>query len=224
MKKLLTVLLLTLLTAACGDKAAETPKKASATKASTDSAYNLGTHYIQLRKPFAPEGGKNVVTEFFWYGCPHCQNFEPTLKKWETNKKPFNTVLKKVPAIWSEPLKLHAKLYYIAETMNIKAAAVHADLFNAVIAQRAEKDMTKQEAVYAEVFKKHGMDKATFESLLKSPKIEEKIKEAEALLKQGEVRSTPTVVVNGTYQIQNKAAKSLDEIMDIANHLIKQKK
>ena len=106
----------------------------------------------------------------------------------------------------------------------IKASAVHADLFTSVIANRQEKDLAKQTAIFAKVFEKHGMNKETFDSLLNSPKIAEKLVKAEALLKQGEVRSTPTVVVNGTYQIQNKAAKSLDEIMDIANHLIKQGK
>ena len=26
--------------------------------------------------------GKVVVTEVFWYGCPHCFRFEPIIEKW----------------------------------------------------------------------------------------------------------------------------------------------
>ena len=27
-------------------------------------------------------GGKIEVIEFFWYGCPHCNAFEPMLDAW----------------------------------------------------------------------------------------------------------------------------------------------
>ena len=206
MKKIIAIALLALLAAGCSDKPQSSSAKSSAAASTT---YSEGTHYITLADPFAPKGTQNVVTEFFWYGCPHCENFEPTLKKWEANK-PFNTILKKSPAIWNEPMKLHAKLYYIAETMNIKAAAIHAELFKVVTALRAEKNMAKQQAAFAQVFAKHGMDKETFEKQLKSFQIEGKVELAEQLMKQGEIRSTPTVIVNGKYQIQNKAATSLD--------------
>jgi thiol:disulfide interchange protein DsbA len=220
MKTLLSILListLTLATSACSeDNSTATNQQPSAA-----AAYRSGVHYISIAEPFAPTGTQNVVTEFFWYGCPHCENFEPVLKKWQANK-PFNTILKKSPAIWNEPMKLHAKLFYIAETMNIKAAAIHAELFRVVTALRSETDLAKQQAAYATVFAKHGMDTATFEQQLKSPKIEAQVTQAEKLMKQGEIRSTPTVIVNGKYQIQNKATKSPTEVMQIANFLIEQ--
>lgn len=223
MKKILAITVLSLsalLLSACSDKAAETKSKTTA----AESGYQEGTHYITLAQPFPPEGNKNVVTEFFWYGCPHCQSFEPILKEWETNKKPFNTILKKVPAIWNETLRLHAKLYYIAETMNIKASAVHKDLFTAVINQRQEKNLDKQTQVFARVFAKHGMSEETFMNLLNSDKVQAKVEKAEALMKPAQIRSTPTIIVNGTYQIQNQAASSMKAVMDVANHLIKQGK
>lgn len=220
MKTLLSILListLTLATSACSEDNSTATKQQQPTTA----AYRSGVHYISIAKPFAPTGTQNVVTEFFWYGCPHCENFEPVLKKWQESK-PFNTILKKSPAIWNEPMKLHAKLYYIAETMNIKAAAIHAELFRVVTALRSEKDLAKQQAAYAAVFAKHGMDNATFEKQLSSDKVESQVIMAEKLMKQGEIRSTPTVIVNGKYQIQNKATKSPTEVMQIANFLIEQ--
>lgn len=220
MKTLLSILLITtfaLFSSACSDSSSTTAKS----KPSSQASYRSGTHYIALAQPFEPTGTQNVVTEFFWYGCPHCENFEPILKQWQANK-PFNTILKKSPAIWNEPMKLHAKLYYIAETMNIKAAAIHAELFRVVTALRAEKDMAKQQAAFAQVFAKHGMNQETFEKQLKSFQVEAQVEQAEKLMKQGEIRSTPTVIVNGKYQIQNKATKSSTEVMEIANYIIEQ--
>ena len=215
---LLMILSIALVTSACNESSstASTSKKAS-----TAASYREGTHYITLAQPFEPTGTQNVVTEFFWYGCPHCENFEPILKKWQANK-PFNTILKKSPAIWNEPMKLHAKLYFIAETMNIKAAAIHAELFKVVTALRAEKDMAKQQAAFAAVFAKHGMNQETFEKQLKSFQVEGQVELAEKLMKQGEIRSTPTVIVNGKYQIQNKSTKSSAEVMEIASYIIEQ--
>lgn len=222
MKTLLSLLFIStfaLFISACSESSSTSTKGKPANK--TEATYRLGTHYITLAKPFEPKGTQNVVTEFFWYGCPHCENFEPVLKKWQSTK-PFNTILKKSPAIWNEPMKLHAKLYFIAETMNIKAAAVHAELFKVVTALRAEKDLAKQQGAFAAVFAKHGMDNETFEKQLNSFQVEGQVELAEKLMKQGQIRSTPTVIVNGKYQIQNKATKSSTEIMDIANYIVEQ--
>ena len=42
-----------------------------------------GTHYVRLSQPVsAGPAGKIEVIEFFWYGCPHCNAFEPVLDAW----------------------------------------------------------------------------------------------------------------------------------------------
>ena len=42
-----------------------------------------GQQYVRLSQPqpvLTP--GKVEVIEFFWYGCPHCFEFEPMLEAW----------------------------------------------------------------------------------------------------------------------------------------------
>ena len=40
-----------------------------------------GKDYLRLSAPLpAPAAGKVEVIEFFWYGCPHCNTFEPMLE------------------------------------------------------------------------------------------------------------------------------------------------
>jgi thiol:disulfide interchange protein DsbA len=43
-----------------------------------------GKDYNRLDHPQANEAGagKIEVIEFFWYSCPHCNAFEPTLAHW----------------------------------------------------------------------------------------------------------------------------------------------
>ena len=39
-----------------------------------------GTNYVRLTQPVpVPSNGKIELIEFFWYGCPHCNAFEPEL-------------------------------------------------------------------------------------------------------------------------------------------------
>ena len=44
-----------------------------------------GKEYTRLSKPVPTEApaGKVEVIEFFWYNCPHCNEFEPTLEAWK---------------------------------------------------------------------------------------------------------------------------------------------
>ena len=35
--------------------------------------------YIQISNEKQTESDKIIVYEFFWYGCPHCFNIEPTM-------------------------------------------------------------------------------------------------------------------------------------------------
>ena len=46
---------------------------------------------------------KVEVIEFFWYGCPHCFEFEPELKAW-IKRQSKDVVFKKVPIAFREEI------------------------------------------------------------------------------------------------------------------------
>ncbi|NBO87068.1 MAG: thiol:disulfide interchange protein DsbA/DsbL, partial [Burkholderiaceae bacterium] len=55
--------------------------------------------------------GKVEVIEFFWYGCPHCFEFEPDLKAW-LKRQNKDVVFKKVPIAFRDELMPHSLLFY----------------------------------------------------------------------------------------------------------------
>ena len=66
---------------------------------------------------FEAPAGKIEVVEFFWYSCPHCNAFEPTLEAW-SKKLPADVVLRRVPvAFRDEPFVAHQKIFYALETL-----------------------------------------------------------------------------------------------------------
>ena len=41
--------------------------------------------YVQISDLKQTESDKIIIYEFFWYGCPHCFNIEPTMNLIESN-------------------------------------------------------------------------------------------------------------------------------------------
>ena len=89
-----------------------------------NTVYSEGVHYKKLSNTITHSSKDIIVTEFFWYGCSHCAHFEPFIHQWEANK-PAGVVLEQSPAIWSDAMKLHAKVFFIAQTLG-DAEKIHA--------------------------------------------------------------------------------------------------
>jgi hypothetical protein len=46
-----------------------------------DGEFAEGRHYMKLEEPGKVRGKKDVVMEFFSYGCIHCFNFDPEIER-----------------------------------------------------------------------------------------------------------------------------------------------
>ena len=60
---------------------------------------------------------KVVVTEVFWYGCPHCFRFEPFIQKW-AESLPVGVVFEQVPSTLNPQWVAHARTYYGMKMMD----------------------------------------------------------------------------------------------------------
>ena len=49
------------------------------------SVVTASPKYVQISDIKQTESDKIIVYEFFWYGCPHCFNIEPTMNAIESN-------------------------------------------------------------------------------------------------------------------------------------------
>ena len=73
---------------------------------------------------------KVEVIEFFWYGCPHCFEFEPELKAW-IKRQSKDVVFKKVPIAFREELLPHSLLFYALESLG-KGEALNDKVMQAI--------------------------------------------------------------------------------------------
>lgn len=232
MFKNFNVILLSLALFACSDdKAADVPAVFNTHGASTEesliaekttpSSFQEGVHYRVLEKPLTETSvdGKITVTEFFWYGCSHCRSFEPALHAWNKNQ-PDTVLFNASPAVWSQPMELHAMAYFIAQTV-LMPDELHARLFDTIMGLQGEKDLEKHKATLAKLFSEFGLAEKDFNTLIYSTDMESHVKNAIAIMKQVKVNGTPTILVNGKYVVINKSIKTYDEILAITDFLIK---
>ena len=57
------------------------------------------------------EQGKVEVVEFFWYGCPHCADFEPAIAQWRAAQSSEVKIIT-VPVSWNQPMVVHQRIYF----------------------------------------------------------------------------------------------------------------
>jgi len=106
-----------------------------------------GTHYVRLSEPLPVPAGKIEVIEFFWYGCPHCNAFEPTLDAWQ-KKLPADVLFRRVPvAFRDEPYGTHQRIYYALEAMGL-IPTMHRKVFYAIHGERQRLDKAPEIAAF----------------------------------------------------------------------------
>ena len=118
-----------------------------------------GADYLVLDKKAAIEApaGKVEVVEFFWYNCPHCNAFEPTLDAW-IKRVPKDVQVRRVPVGFRDDFVPQQRLYYALEAMDL-IDKLHGKVFAAIHAEKLQ--LSKGDAI-ADWIAKQGVDKAKF--------------------------------------------------------------
>ncbi len=166
--------------------------------------------YIQISDEAQTQHEKIVIYEFFWYGCPHCFNIEPTINKIESNLEE-DTILVKVPVALRPSWLNHAKAYYALEQMKLDDI-LHEKIFEEIHLNNNRLD-TKNKL--EEFIEGHGFDKKKFAEYYDSFGTEIRERRDSRLAKMYQINSVPTLVVNGKYLTSGSYVSEYDELYNI---------
>ena len=184
-------------------------------------AFRSGKDYITLERPVTTEAGngKIEVLEFFWYSCPHCNQFEPAFEQWAKNA-PKDVVVRRVPVAFRDDFVPQQRLYYTLEAMNL-VDKMHIRVFTAI---HGEKLMLNADAAVLAWADKQGIDKAKFEQTYKSFGVATKTKRAVQLQNDFKIEGVPSLGVAGRYYIDGTLAGSMPRALQVADALIAQRR
>ncbi|HWP19251.1 MAG TPA: thiol:disulfide interchange protein DsbA/DsbL [Burkholderiaceae bacterium] len=179
-------------------------------------APQAGTDYVVLKQPQSTSApGKIEVIEFFWYGCPHCNRFEPLLEPW-VKKLPADVSFRRVPVAFREEFVVHQRIYYALEALG-QLDAMHRKVFHAIHVER--NPLNKAEAV-ADFMAKNGLDRTKFLEAFNSFGVQAKVRQASQLAEGYKIDGVPALAVGGRYWTSGALTGSLERSLLVADHLI----
>jgi thiol:disulfide interchange protein DsbA len=175
-----------------------------------------GKPYVPVSPPQPPESGNKIeVIEFFWYGCPHCYDMEPSIAAW-AKKLPADVAFKRVPAYTNEVWGIHAKIYYTLEAMG-KLDQLHGKVFDAIHRDRVNLNAEKTRN---EWLAKNGVDPAKYAEVEKSFTVASRLQRAKQLAVNYKVDGVPRFTVNGKWATGPEFAGSPTQILATVDQLI----
>lgn len=179
--------------------------------------FKEGTNFQKLvpAQPTSVEPGQIEVIEVFWYGCGHCFALDPGIESWRSTGKASYVQLLRVPAMWNDMTRLHARLFYTAEALG-KLDEMHAQIFREIHVRANPLNTAER---IAELFQRHGIGAEEFKKAFSSFAVESKLQRADLLNRRYRVQSVPMFVVNGKYTTDVAGAGSEQLLFQLLDEL-----
>jgi len=206
MKKLLGLLLLSLGLVAGAASASPTAPVA-------------GTEYLVLNSPQPVDvpAGKIQVTEFFWYGCPHCNEFNPTLEAWLQRQGP-DIVFKRVPVAFDDRFVPHSKMFHALDALGLANKLTPA-VFKEI---HENHDYLLTEQAQVDFLSKLGVDPQKYKAAYESFSTSTALKQDAELLAAYKIDAVPTLAVQGKYETSPAQANGLTQTTQVLDYLVAQ--
>lgn len=197
------------------EAAASAPVNVSPPAERSDIVEGRDYRVLTPAQPTSSSPDKVEVAEMFMYMCPHCFSFEPFIESYRQSKPPYVSFIR-VPASFNNTARVHAKAYYVAETLGI-LEEVHTDLFRAYHNER--KRLADDDAVIA-FFVDHGVAREDAEKAMKSFAVDTKVRQADTLVRRYRIDSVPTLVINGKYVTSASMVGSERKLREVIDYLV----
>lgn len=186
--------------------------------ADTSAKFEEGKQYKKVSEVQAPADKSRIeVAEFFWYGCPHCYAFDPSLRAWEKSK-PADVDFVRYPNSLGHPQGLlHSRAFYTAMALGV-FDTMHVALFDAI---HKDGNPLSSEAQIAALFKKDaGVDANKFSGTFDGFVVDAQVRKAEDLSRSYGIYSVPTIVVGGKYATGPAMTGGLEQTIAAINFLV----
>ncbi|HEY5807027.1 MAG TPA: DsbA family protein [Povalibacter sp.] len=183
----------------------------------TSAQFKEGANYVKVvpAQPTSVAPGKVEVVEVFWYGCGHCFALDPAIESWRNKGKPAYVEFVRIPAMWNEPTRLHARIFFTAEILG-KLAEMHSTIFREINVKG--NPLNTSEKISA-LFREHGVSADDFQKAFSSFAVENKLQRADFLNRRYRIESVPTIVVNGKYRTDVGMAGSEQQLFGLIGEL-----
>ncbi len=157
-------------------------------------AVEAGKDFVEAQRSTLIVPGKIEVLEFFFYGCGGCYQMQPDLDMWFQRNKD-RVLRRRVPVATRSPWESLAKLYFRLERTNL-IMDLHGAVFKAI---HEESISLKGDDNQIRWISEKGLSISSEEFFGDERAVDERIRQANALVERYGVVVTPTLVIGGNY-------------------------
>jgi thiol:disulfide interchange protein DsbA len=175
-----------------------------------------GIDYVRVSPPQAQPQPGVEVTEFFSYGCPHCNSAEPLLAKWRATLAK-DVRFKRVPISFGRPQwAALAKLYLALESTG-DLAKMDSAVFGAIHVQNLP---LPDEKAIVEWAAPKTADAKKFTDMYKSFDVQTRATRADQTGAAYKITGVPAIAVAGRYMVVATQAKNFEELLQVTSRVI----
>ncbi|NQD93303.1 thiol:disulfide interchange protein DsbA/DsbL, partial [Pseudomonas sp. CrR25] len=179
-----------------------------------------GKQYVELASPVpVSKPGQIEVVELFWYGCPHCYQFEATINPW-IEQLPDDVNFVRIPALFGGVWNVHGQAFIALESMKVEQK-VHDAMFDAI--HKQGKKLASPDEI-AEFLATQGIDKDAFLKTYNSFGVKGQMEKAKKLAMAYQISGVPVMIVNGKYRFDIGSSGGPQQALQVADHLIAQER
>ena len=176
--------------------------------------YQEGRHY-ELIEPLPTRNPEKIeVIEFFWFGCGHCFSLEQLIKDWKSEVS-SEVDFFRLPVVWNEQTKTHAKLFFATETLKVPEAIQ--GIFSAIHYNRK---MMLSDKEIIPFFQGYGIQEDKYLAATNSFGLKNNLRKAELFAFKYGIKGVPAFIVNGKYKVSATREIGTEDLLDVVNYLI----
>ncbi len=181
----------------------------------TVAVLGLGKTYREIPQQPVANPGKIEVIDFFFYGCPYCNDLRPMLERWRTSL-PGDVEFRRMPVIRHDSWAPLARTYFTLEALGV-AERLHEQVYKGY---HDEELHMSQPNVMADWAQRHGLDRGEWLQTYNSEAITRKIEAARKATQDYDIRGTPSVVIAGRYLTSSGLTDDVKLVTPVADLLI----
>jgi thiol:disulfide interchange protein DsbA len=175
-----------------------------------------GKNYRLIAQQPVADPDRIEVIDFFFYGCPFCNEMRPMLERWRKTL-PADVVFRRTPAVRRDTWVPLAKTYYTLELLG-ETERLHQEVYKSYHDEVLS--MSRSE-VMADWAQRHGIDRDRWLTTYNSEEVARLVEQARRMTQDYDIQGTPSLVINGRYLTSSGMTDDVKLVVPVAEQLIR---
>jgi thiol:disulfide interchange protein DsbA len=179
-------------------------------------ALSEGRNYRLIPQQPVADPNRIEVIDFFFYGCPFCNELRPMLERWR-KALPADVVFRRTPTVRRDSWVPLAKTYYTLEVLG-EVERLHEEVYKGY--HDEELSMSRPE-IMADWAQRHGIDRDRWLEVYQSEEVSRRVEQARRMTLDYDIQGTPSVVINGRYLTSSGMTDDVKLVVPVAEQLLR---